>query len=1588
MLFLQNKSQIAVIIGVSGVVIAERAGQNVLPLHATHCSMAEKQRIGSKIIKKTGRWLLRLVIFLVVLLTASYFLIQLPAVQTWLAQRAAAWLSDELETRVEVKGVNIRFFTKAVLEGIYVEDRHGDTLLLAEELVADVRRFSYENRQLAMRDIALKNAHIKLKKYPNERGLSYRFILMHFKSTGPKKPKSKSPWDVQLGGITLDNVRMEYIDLRDSIDDPGMDFENIRVREMSAHFADIKPQGDSVLMHLDYLRAKEHSGFELKEFNADLTLSEEYAHFRKLNIHTPESTIHGDLKFVYDSIEAIEDDFINLVRMQGRFDSTTIEMADVAYFGHELLGIRERVTLSGEVNGTVNRLRCKNMRLGFARNSVIAGNFSFNGLPDIETTDMNFRIKELRTSYYDLGSLPYPPFPKGDSLLPHLPAEMAKLGGIYFSGIYEGFLTEFVAHGNFSTSLGKLNLENLAMSQPDSTSPFIYRGRVAANGFDFGTLLDVPGLGTVSGVVDIDGKGLSTDEVDAKVNGQLSAVYFQKYNYQNIAIQNGHLYHGTYDVGQLEMRDPNAGLSFSGKVNFSSAVPVMDFTAAIDSANLGALGFLDSAGQHILTTGLEMRLKGSNIDNITGTIGIQQLDYERNGEQYSFNQLTLNAQNFEDSTRTIALESDIATATIKGKFQLLELPATVQNLLSDYLPAYFPPPPPPDPDNKKKNKKTPDQLFTYYLTFNQNTRPVEVLAPGLVIKPGTFLKGSFDTRKRRLEGLLDSDGIAWKGTRFEGLHSISFSNTGRRGELNGRINRIALSDSVGLGNVVIKSTASNDSLLSRLDWNNLSTRRNEGKVLLLTRFFGGSSMSMQLLNAGLWLNDSLWQVAAGNEVRIDSSRIAFTNLRFTSGKQLIGLNGTVSNSPTDQLVVSLNQFNLQHLNYFTQSSGVSFKGFVGGQTTLSELYGTPIFTSNTEFNELFVNGQKIGQGQMDAVWDKARTAVYMHGEFSRGVISPETNTPIINILFEGYYYPQRTTENLDVDLNLFGIELAVLQPLLKDFCSRMFGSIGGKIHVGGTLNHPEFNGEADVWIKKASIDYLGIYVKAPEQKIYIESNSFYFNDYQVADSCGNKAKIYGHLYHDNFTRFQFDMDFALNKFMVLNTNEKSNDLYYGNVFASGYMNVFGFVDEKISISINAKTESIDYNGSRIRSVFNIPMTYTSEVGDNDFVYFSSDTVAVRKSQANQFKSNGIEMLLNIEATEDADVNVIFDEKVGDKINARGKGNLEMRVSEQGDFTMQGQYQVSSGEYLFTLKNVIFAPFKLSPGGTISWSGNPEQAIIDADAVYKANASVEPFFPLDTINPAYRKNYPVDVVMHLDSNLMNPQIAFDIELPTADQTIRETVKSFTQIELERNKQVLSLIVLNSFITPQEFRDGATSSNLASGTSNTLLSNFVSGTLNNWLSQISNDFSVQVKYRPNDDVSPGELKLYMQTAVLNNRVTIDGNFGRQEQTQSSVTNVQWVGDLNVEYKVTDDGKIRLRAFNRSNDNTLLNATAPFTQGVGVFYREDFNSFSELMQRYKKYLENEKKQQEDPKLPGKPPVEAPAPDSTRKDSLPGPR
>jgi hypothetical protein len=218
-------------------------------------------------------------------------------------------------------------------------------------------------------------------------------------------------------------------------------------------------------------------------------------------------------------------------------------------------------------------------------------------------------------------------------------------------------------------------------------------------------------------------------------------------------------------------------------------------------------------------------------------------------------------------------------------------------------------------------------------------------------------------------------------------------------------------------------------------------------------------------------------------------------------------------------------------------------------------------------------------------------------------------------------------------------------------------------------------------------------------------------------------------------------------------------------------------------------------------------------------------------------------------------------------------------------------------------------------------------------------------------------------MDLSNDLMKPDIRFDVRLP-GNRELESQVKNVLNTETEMNRQAFALLTLNHFVTPQNaigaINAEASNANVGGTTSSELLSN----QLSNWLSQISKDFDLGVKYRPGDEISSQEIELALSTQILNDRLSFDGNFGVQGANANAATQNtnNLVGDVNIEYKLTQDGRFRMRAFNRTNNNTNLNyVNSPFTQGVGVFYRLDFDKPKDIWERFRKKETAARKEEE---------------------------
>ncbi len=218
-------------------------------------------------------------------------------------------------------------------------------------------------------------------------------------------------------------------------------------------------------------------------------------------------------------------------------------------------------------------------------------------------------------------------------------------------------------------------------------------------------------------------------------------------------------------------------------------------------------------------------------------------------------------------------------------------------------------------------------------------------------------------------------------------------------------------------------------------------------------------------------------------------------------------------------------------------------------------------------------------------------------------------------------------------------------------------------------------------------------------------------------------------------------------------------------------------------------------------------------------------------------------------------------------------------------------------------------------------------------------------------------------------MQSPDISFDIELPDSDEKERTYLRSATSTTEDMNKQVVSLLLFNSFQSTSGWDE---SGGFASTNTFELLSNQVSS----WLSQISDDVDVNVHYRPQTETTGQEVDLGLTTDILNERLTVTTQVGFKDQTLNPNPNANAnniVGDFILEYKLTKDGRIRLKGFNKSNDNlnTSIYKQAAYTQGFGIVFRKDFDSNlrrkpSDKEKLQKKYEEDKIKKEDIPESP----------------------
>jgi hypothetical protein len=1485
-----------------------------------------------KITRIIWKTMLFSVLGIVFFLICLFFAFQTETFQTWAAKKATGYLSDELGTRVEIERLKISFVSNVTLEGVFVSDKHNDTLVYGKIITVDVSGFSFNEKKLSLDEAKLSGVKVKLLKYKNEDDWNFQYLADYFASTDTlPNDTTPSPWKIKYGALKLNDVDFTYHLLRDTDKVVrNMNYNHIHVSHAFGTLTNIGFNGDTIKAQITNLSAREHCGMELKNLTTKASLSSTELRCDSIYLKTANSFIKGRLSFKYDHYEDYLD-FINKVYIKGNLkDSTYVNFKDIAYFAEELNDFNEVLVLKGKVRGFVNDLSGTNMVVSYRNNTQFIGDMSITGLPDIDKSFIHFDAEKLSTSKRDLEKFPIPPFNNPTYL--DLPSEVSKLGVISYKGKFDGFLTDFATYGTFKTDVGNIKTD-LILHTNNKSKVVEYSGSITTANFNLSKLFpSITGVGPMSLTTKIKGRGITKKELDATFDGVIQSISYNDYKYDNVKIDG--LFKNQIFTGNVVSRDTNANFDFNGSIDFNNKVPKMDFISTINNFDLDKTHFSTPQLNGRVSSQIFINFNGNNIDNLSGLINFDNTIYKTNDKTYKLSTFNLDLDQ-STSIKNIKLNSSIANLTLSGKYKLSTLPDAFKQYLNEYFPTFI----------KTNTQYIYSDKADLSVRIKNFTIINELFLKDLMISPNTSVDCAFDASINYLYIKANSDLITYAGIKFKN-NEIDVNSLTKGVKLNYNARAINISDSLAFRNSSFVLTANDKVSNFDLNWDNMTSPENSGTVSGKAEF-DSRQATILFDQVKYTIEDSLWQIVKTNPITIDTAfNITVKPITFYNQNQLITFDGKLSKNSDDKFDVFIQNFRLSQLNPFLKDAKVTIDGSLTGNTSIYGLFGKTLVSSDISFQDLKLNNKLIGYGEVKTEYNPEKEYVKING-FSAFAKDFDGNL-MKNIVFQGYYYPKKREDNIDVTFKAEPFDVSLLQPYLQDILTFKVGFLKGNGTVTGTLENPQINAKLNIFKCVMVVDFLNVQYSVSGD-VDIMPKQINFENIEVRDKMGNTGSVYGNIFHNNFKDMRIDFDINTNKLMVLNTTAANNPSYYGTAYASGNAGIFGFVDD-IKMELNMKTNGGTY--------FYIPLDGPSEIGNNDFIKFvTKDTV---KTIVKNTKSN-FSLDFNLEATRDAEVQLIFDEKSGDVIKARGDGNLNLKINSKGKFDMFGDYVLSSGDYLFTLEDFVTKKFEIQRGSSIKWNGNVYKAEIDIVANYKQRASIKPLFPNDSINN-YNKRFPVDCKLYMKDKLTSPDITFGIELPTIDETTRSAIKSILSDENEMNRQVFSLLLLRSFITPVSVSGGGgiSAGGAAAATGSEMLSNKMS----NWLNGVTKDVDIGVNYRPGGTLSSDELDLALSKQLFNNRLAIDGNFGVANNnapttTAKSNNSSNLIGDVTLEYKLSESGRYRVKAFNRSNDNTeAATSGGPFSQGVGVFYREEYENLNELFRRYiSKFKKKEK-------------------------------
>lgn len=1418
-------------------------------------------------------------------------ILSIPAVQTQIGKKATKRINDDFGTNINIDKVGLQFNGDVELKNIFIKDYKRDTLINIKELNTSILNFkNLINGRLVFGDIDIIDLTFNIKTYKDENQTNLDVFVAKFDEDNPST--DRSTFLLSSSDVSIYNSTFRLIDENKST------HNILEFKDLNINATNFLIDGPDVSARINTLAFKDSRGLAVKNMITNFEYTLDHISLKNLSIETPNSSLKGEVRFDYkrEDLQFFEDK----VLVTANFSESDILLEELNTFYNEF-GLEQHAKMSVDLTGTLNDLKASNLKLTTSSQTKIYGDLNFKNLFNSEEGNFSMAAKfnTLSSNYYDLKALL--PNILGESI----PSLFSKLGNFTIIGSSYITSTTINADLDINTHLGFIS-SNLKMTHIDDIDNANYQGNVIFEAFDLGVLLNDPNVKQTSFNLDVDGKGFTLKNLSTNVKGHVYAFNYNDYDYQDIDIS-GKLGNNVFN-GFLESRDENFKFKFNGLADLSKVIKTLDFTANVEYANLKTLNFIQKDSIAIFKGDVVMSIKGSSVDDAFGSLNFKNTTYANQNDNYYFEDFDIKSR-FEKDKRFININSpDIIEGAVSGNFKFKDVGKLVENSLGSIYTNYVP------------NKIETDQYIDF--NFKIYNKIVEVFYPDLKLGKNTFVKGRIESDEKGFN-------LTFKSPEIKLLDYFANDIEVKINNRNPLFNTFVAIDSINtkfysaskfnLINVTLR-----DTLFIKSEFKGGNQNKDNFDLSMFYTIDENNKSVVGFRKSDITFKANDWHI---NEDRNTLNKITFDrsfqdfdldNIVMNHFDEQIELSGLIRGSIQKKIDLNFTDVDLAKITPTIDS--LNLAGIVNGNLQILQQNGVYLPSSNITISDFLVNDFELGNLNANIRGNQSLT------NYNIDILLQNEN--LKSLLAKGDIDVSSENSFIDLDVQFDEFSLKPLNPFGADVITNIRGLVSGKAKVTGDLKKPQINGDLLLDNAGLTIPYLNVdYSFDFDSQVKLKGQQFIFNNAVLTDSeYFSKATLSGFIAHNNFSDWSLGLDLSTNRLLVLNTKDTEEALYYGTAFVEGNATIKGPTDQLIIAMDGSTAEG---------TVFKIPLNDFETYGDNSYIHFLSleEKEARRKGEViDDREIKGLELQFDLIVNPFADIEIVIDRNTGSTIHGTGNGNLLFRINTNGKFDMWGDFSVTTGTYNFAYGGLIQKELTVEPGGKIEWEGDPMKAQINLKAIYKTEAN--PSVLLD--NPINR-SIPVDVEINLTGQLEQPEPEFTFNFPNVGSTIKSELDYRLETKESREFQALNLLSFGSFASEVSLGQQAY------GT----IADKVNALFNSLFETSDGKLDIGLNIKPGEQTANYKTDDRVGLTIssqISDRVLFNGKVG---VPIGGVNQTVIAGDVEIELLLNDDGTLSAKFFNRENSIRNFGEEIGYTQGIGLSYNVEFDTFKELLQ-----------------------------------------